>query len=150
MVRAASRPQRDASGDIAGRGARAHERVVGGILSSRGDGDVHAAAVGRRTGAASRAHADVSRGVRVREDRKSTRLNSSHPSISYAVFCLKKKKKKNKYGKGNTCEGLDDGASRDGRWRGRECAHCATAGENVQRAYWHDVMVCAELLRIGT
>src|SRR5690348_18176241 len=26
------------------------------------------------------------------EDRKSTRLNSSHPSISYAVFCLKKKK----------------------------------------------------------
>src|SRR5690348_17536236 len=29
-----------------------------------------------------------------RTDRKSTRLNSSHPSISYAVFCLKKKKKK--------------------------------------------------------
>src|SRR4051794_41513319 len=31
--------------------------------------------------------------VAVRTDRKSTRLNSSHPSISYAVFCLKKKKK---------------------------------------------------------
>src|SRR5690348_18365373 len=31
------------------------------------------------------------------EDRKSTRLNSSHPSISYAVFCLKKKKKSNIY-----------------------------------------------------
>src|SRR5438477_12439201 len=30
------------------------------------------------------------------QDRKSTRLNSSHMSISYAVFCLKKKKKKNK------------------------------------------------------
>src|SRR6266568_8035302 len=29
-----------------------------------------------------------------RRDRKSTRLNSSHSSISYAVFCLKKKKKK--------------------------------------------------------
>src|SRR5690348_18194095 len=29
-------------------------------------------------------------------DRKSTRLNSSHPSISYAVFCLKKKKKQKK------------------------------------------------------
>src|SRR5690348_17502042 len=28
----------------------------------------------------------------VTKDRKSTRLNSSHPSISYAVFCLKKKK----------------------------------------------------------
>src|SRR5205085_9318363 len=30
-----------------------------------------------------------------RSDRKSTRLNSSHSQISYAVFCLKKKKKKN-------------------------------------------------------
>src|SRR5688572_31811064 len=29
-----------------------------------------------------------------RADRKSTRLNSSHSQISYAVFCLKKKKKK--------------------------------------------------------
>src|SRR5690349_22747194 len=29
------------------------------------------------------------------EDRKSTRLNSSHVEISYAVFCLKKKKKQN-------------------------------------------------------
>src|SRR5207249_9656707 len=31
------------------------------------------------------------------QDRKSTRLNSSHVSISYAVFCLKKKKNKHKY-----------------------------------------------------
>src|SRR5690348_18220017 len=30
--------------------------------------------------------------IAMRRDRKSTRLNSSHPSISYAVFCLKKKK----------------------------------------------------------
>src|SRR5690242_21211652 len=30
--------------------------------------------------------------IKVIEDRKSTRLNSSHMSISYAVFCLKKKK----------------------------------------------------------
>src|SRR5436309_7038252 len=30
-------------------------------------------------------------------DRKSTRLNSSHVKISYAVFCLKKKKKKSNY-----------------------------------------------------
>src|SRR5690348_17976871 len=30
-------------------------------------------------------------------DRKSTRLNSSHPSISYAVFCLKKKKKNREF-----------------------------------------------------
>src|SRR2546427_6567183 len=33
-------------------------------------------------------HGEISR------DRKSTRLNSSHSQISYAVFCLKKKKKK--------------------------------------------------------
>src|SRR5690348_17681074 len=39
-------------------------------------------------------------------DRKSTRLNSSHPSISYAVFCLKKKKK-NK-GSNVTTKTIDD------------------------------------------
>src|SRR5688572_6932755 len=38
----------------------------------------------------------VSRALRlITEDRKSTRLNSSHSQISYAVFCLKKKKKRN-------------------------------------------------------
>src|SRR2546430_7865997 len=31
------------------------------------------------------------------KDRKSTRLNSSHSQISYAVFCLKKKKKNRRY-----------------------------------------------------
>src|SRR5256886_8849867 len=37
---------------------------------------------------------DACREVRAQEgDRKSTRLNSSHSQISYAVFCLKKKKK---------------------------------------------------------
>src|SRR5947209_9781964 len=36
------------------------------------------------------------RTLRAEEDRKSTRLNSSHANISYAVFCLKKKKKKDK------------------------------------------------------
>src|SRR2546430_11178692 len=42
---------------------------------------------------------EVTRAYRLRSmeamrDRKSTRLNSSHSQISYAVFCLKKKKKK--------------------------------------------------------
>src|SRR3712207_7649371 len=37
--------------------------------------------------------ADRPRGVLQPADRKSTRLNSSHANISYAVFCLKKKKK---------------------------------------------------------
>src|SRR5436190_17278701 len=35
----------------------------------------------------------IERGVVGGEDRKSTRLNSSHTVISYAVFCLKKKKR---------------------------------------------------------
>src|SRR5690348_18513771 len=38
------------------------------------------------------AHPGVHHGGLLALDRKSTRLNSSHPSISYAVFCLKKKK----------------------------------------------------------
>src|SRR5207248_9328535 len=37
----------------------------------------------------------VSRDAATSRDRKSTRLNSSHRTISYAVFCLKKKKQKN-------------------------------------------------------
>src|SRR2546421_9624339 len=36
---------------------------------------------------------DLGRAPLEAEDRKSTRLNSSHDQISYAVFCLKKKKK---------------------------------------------------------
>src|SRR2546422_2887486 len=50
----------------------------------------------RRRAVASRRYAHRARrasGVR-RVDRKSTRLNSSHGYISYAVFCLKKKKNK--------------------------------------------------------
>src|SRR3712207_8195024 len=41
-------------------------------------------------------HADHAVAQAPRQDRKSTRLNSSHANISYAVFCLKKKKK-NRY-----------------------------------------------------
>src|SRR3712207_7369678 len=37
----------------------------------------------------------LGRGLSNAQDRKSTRLNSSHANISYAVFCLKKKKKNN-------------------------------------------------------
>src|SRR5690348_18342095 len=54
---------RSLAGD--GDGVGGEDRLVGGVRD------------GRRRG---------------RQDRKSTRLNSSHPSISYAVFCLKKKK----------------------------------------------------------
>src|SRR2546426_2324688 len=41
--------------------------------------------------------ADFQDGVSNAKDRKSTRLNSSHLVISYAVFCLKKKKKQKPY-----------------------------------------------------
>src|SRR2546422_7314923 len=41
-------------------------------------------------------------------DRKSTRLNSSHGYISYAVFCLKKKKKKDKGHKTKVCKVVTD------------------------------------------
>src|SRR5436189_2718830 len=57
---------------------------------------------GRRAGAATsrgarRAAAAPDRAkLQRRQDRKSTRLNSSHRCISYAVFCLKKKNKKKK------------------------------------------------------
>src|SRR5258708_28500517 len=51
-------------------------KISPAMAARAGDGDIEAAA-GERTG----------------RDRKSTRLNSSHQIISYAVFCLKKKKK---------------------------------------------------------
>src|SRR5207302_11115176 len=41
-------------------------------------------------------HISKTKAPRSGEDRKSTRLNSSHVKISYAVFCLKKKKKNKK------------------------------------------------------
>src|SRR5258707_11894255 len=47
----------------------------------------------QRVGAAHFVAAAVPHGL-VCQDRKSTRLNSSHANISYAVFCLKKKKNK--------------------------------------------------------
>src|SRR3712207_8525467 len=59
---------------------------AGGGVVGRGDGaDPAGGALPRPGGARRLAH----RGVR--RDRKSTRLNSSHANISYAVFCLKKK-----------------------------------------------------------
>src|SRR5690348_17569195 len=54
-----------------------------------GDGDPSAPKFG---GATRVVNVIDSRQAYLQKDRKSTRLNSSHPSISYAVFCLKKKK----------------------------------------------------------
>src|SRR5699024_6645100 len=54
---------------------------------------VEVAIVSRTTASAMNSPISAIRAQRLR-DRKSTRLNSSHVSISYAVFCLKKKKQK--------------------------------------------------------
>src|SRR5437773_9038345 len=52
---------------------------------------IHSAGCRRK---AENENVDASSGAPRARDRKSTRLNSSHITISYAVFCLKKKKKK--------------------------------------------------------
>src|SRR2546426_9327967 len=68
------------------------------LLSAGGDGDASAlGGTARGTGSnPDWARDSRSRGATIRAghtgDRKSTRLNSSHLVISYAVFCLKKKK----------------------------------------------------------
>src|SRR3712207_8438695 len=54
------------------------------VRVARLEGDVARLATAR--------HEPVALADRAIEDRKSTRLNSSHANISYAVFCLKKKK----------------------------------------------------------
>src|SRR5437899_8306520 len=75
----------------------------------RSAGGVHQPLVyetlGGRMAAAALAHENLSgaRGERER-DRKSTRLNSSHLGISYAVFCLKKKKKTKKIDNNTTIQ----------------------------------------------
>src|SRR5438876_3334270 len=58
------------------------------LLDTNGDGVPDAFAFGGNHFSPSLFVCNVNPGV---GDRKSTRLNSSHPSISYAVFCLKKK-----------------------------------------------------------
>src|SRR5690348_17453100 len=70
-----------------GRGQSGAERGRGEQRLRRDPAPAEAAAE-RADRAADRARLPARRG-----DRKSTRLNSSHPSISYAVFCLKKKNK---------------------------------------------------------
>src|SRR5437899_6427278 len=69
-------------------------RPVGGIKVCRNEEQVIAGLEGINGGAAD--VVGVETGQTGHIDRKSTRLNSSHLGISYAVFCLKKKKKTNK------------------------------------------------------
>src|SRR5438132_8511051 len=65
-------------------------------LSVQASGSTAAALIGLGIAGAVIYRSEASSGaLPLASDRKSTRLNSSHTVISYAVFCLKKKKKKN-------------------------------------------------------
>src|SRR5438309_6445711 len=79
---------------------RSHSSTVPGLGTSYGRG-------GATTFAMDMRHADsiliMGSNMAECQDRKSTRLNSSHSSISYAVFCLKKKKNRNS---NRTCKRL--------------------------------------------
>src|SRR5947209_10602035 len=72
------------------------DRLTRSLSESFGSGPANHA-LARLTNDISAARAagllSVAPAVGLRRDRKSTRLNSSHANISYAVFCLKKKKK---------------------------------------------------------
>src|SRR3712207_7380847 len=65
---------------------------------AREDDRAHVVALSERPGVRmeGRAQAGLDRVARLGADRKSTRLNSSHANISYAVFCLKKKTQNSK------------------------------------------------------
>src|SRR3989475_10551041 len=113
-------PKRPRSGGVADQLEAFHDdRLIGLLLLDRNVRRIERrrhglAAVLRRATARARQHqlvgdeASISRAVQAAErnrsfvayelvlDRKSTRLNSSHSQISYAVFCLKKKKKNKK------------------------------------------------------
>src|SRR3712207_8822495 len=71
-----------------------NEAVAKGTRQGRALGDIEIAVIEK--GASIGSHilsGAVMDPKALKEDRKSTRLNSSHANISYAVFCLKKKKK---------------------------------------------------------
>src|SRR5256885_4252407 len=69
-----------------------HLVVAKGAKSGLATSDVQPASGAARTRELARMLGDPDMGTALRQDRKSTRLNSSHLVISYAVFCLKKKK----------------------------------------------------------
>src|SRR3712207_8454349 len=69
---------------------RGHQRVRLEPREGPGRGDAHAERLSEKP-------ASVAQGSVRAKDRKSTRLNSSHANISYAVFCLKKKQIPSEY-----------------------------------------------------
>src|SRR2546430_8354979 len=84
--------RRHRPGDLLDRnneGCREAFRNFLAVLFSRAEDDISACAHGH---SGDRTSHDLAVALDFHLDRKSTRLNSSHSQISYAVFCLKKKK----------------------------------------------------------
>src|SRR3712207_7845353 len=77
--------------DRGGQRSRRADVVRGGPQSGRREADQGGAGREAEEGQEVAMHFDIVNGEN-QKDRKSTRLNSSHANISYAVFCLKKKK----------------------------------------------------------
>src|SRR2546430_6242804 len=73
--------------------SRCRETVRPALGRSIGEREANAAVGGSHCGSIEIPVIGTGAETHVHGDRKSTRLNSSHSQISYAVFCLKKKKK---------------------------------------------------------
>src|SRR2546426_2476569 len=69
-------------------------------------------------------------------DRKSTRLNSSHLVISYAVFCLKKKKKTGTYGFVHRTRHRRQCGKLNQSWWRRECFERAANSPRRWQDHW--------------
>src|SRR3712207_8811145 len=82
---------------ISAQGERVDRRRLRGARVRRRPGARLAHVVGAAARRPSGGRAGVDPGREGRRDRKSTRLNSSHANISYAVFCLKKKTIRKKF-----------------------------------------------------
>src|SRR2546430_10214226 len=84
----------DWSSDVCSSDLHFFEHLRPGVQRAQDDERVWVSLCGEPPG--ERAIATSSSFNHSEEDRKSTRLNSSHSQISYAVFCLKKKKKQSR------------------------------------------------------
>src|SRR5207245_3068680 len=90
-----TRCYRDWSSDVCSSDLLTNPGTIGTVASvprlMKGQGSIIATGAIRQSGNAKIVTITSTYDHRVIQDRKSTRLNSSHGSISYAVFCLKKK-----------------------------------------------------------
>src|SRR3712207_5452335 len=95
MPREPHEPQLDMTPDDVQRIDGIHAVEAIRAMYAQPGSDVTLVTIGPLTNLALALALDPTLAQRIPRDRKSTRLNSSHANISYAVFCLKKKKKTN-------------------------------------------------------